>query len=331
MKELIRKLVETTAPSGFEAPIRAVVRAEIEPLADEIRTDALGSLIARIGSEGPKVMLSAHIDEIGVIVTHVDDNGYARIHPLGGVNPLTCVGGRVRFVNGAAGVIGVERTEAGKPPVFEQLYVDLGVSRKKDCPVQVGDAAGFERPMLDLGDRLVGKSMDDRIGAAILIETMRVLKQSDQPIPNQAFFVFSVQEEVGLRGATVAAYGVEPDLGIAVDVTGSGDTPRGLRMETALGKGPAIKIRDASLIADPRVVAWMTGAAEAGRIPYQREVLTFGGTDAGAISLSRSGVPSGCVSIACRYIHSPSEMVDTNDVQNAVRLLVELLNKPARI
>jgi endoglucanase len=146
--------------------------------------------------------------------------------------------------------------------------------------------------------------------------------------PHQVFFVFSVQEEVGVRGATTAAYGIDPELGLAVDVTGVGDTPKARKMAVSLGKGPAIKVRDAGMLADPRVVNWMVNAAEKARLPYQMEVLEGGSTDARAIQLTRAGVPAGCLSIPCRYIHSPSEMVDTNDVQNSVRLLLELLSHP---
>jgi endoglucanase len=195
----------------------------------------------------------------------------------------------------------------------------------------VGDVAVFERPFLDLGKRLVAKAMDDRIGAAVLIETLRQMHSQNIVSPHEVYFVFSVQEEVGVRGATTAAFGIAPDLGLAVDVTGSGDTPRGIRMEVGLGKGPAIKVRDQGSLSDPRVVNWMAATAENAGLPYQLEVLEFGGTDARAIQLSRAGVPAGCLSIPCRYVHSPSEMVDFDDVQNAVRLMVELLRKPIRL
>jgi tetrahedral aminopeptidase len=187
---------------------------------------------------------------------------------------------------------------------------------------------GFDRPFLDLGKRMVAKSMDDRIAAAIAIEVLKQLKST----PHEVHFVFSTQEEVGLRGATTAAYGVDPDVGFAVDVTRSGDTPRrSTKMETALGNGPAIKVRDSSFIADPRLVDWMIKSAEDAGIPYQLEVLEAGGTDGRAIQLTRSGVPAGCVSVACRYIHTPSEMVDSADVENAVKLLVKLLSEPIRL
>ena len=326
MNDLIKKLVEIPGPSGYEDKIRAAVQEEIQDFADEIRVDALGNLIARKGKKqanGMRIMISAHIDEIGLMVTHVDANGFVRFIGIGGINPLTCLGGRVLFMNGARGVIGIEKLDGKDIPTLDKLFIDVGASSKEDCPVGVGDVCGFERPFMALGDRLVAKSMDDRIAAVISIETLRALKES----PHEVYFVFSVQEEVGLRGAITAAYGVDPDLGLAVDVTRSGDTPKTIKMETALGKGPAIKVRDASFIADPRVVNWMVNTAKQEDIPYQMEVLEAGGTDGRAIQLTRAGVLAGCLSIACRYIHSPSEMVDANDVKNAVKLLTALLSK----
>ena len=331
MKSLIQKLVETNSPSGYEAGIRAVIRAEVEKIADEVKVDALGNLIARKGEANPdghKIMLSAHMDEIGVMATHIDENGFVRFTTLGGVRPHTCVGGRVRFQNGALGVIGAERLEdMTKVSTFEQMFIDLGCSTRQDVPVRIGEVAAFDRPFVDLGQRMVSKAMDDRIGVAVLIETLRQLTHT----PHQLFFVFSVQEEVGVRGATTAAFGVDPEIGLAVDVTGTGDSPKARKMEVGLGKGPAIKVRDAGMLADPRVVNWMVNDAEKQQIPYQMEILEGGSTDARAIQLTRAGVPAGCLSIPCRYIHSPSEMVDSADVQNAVKLLLGLLSKPVTL
>lgn len=326
MKDLIQKLVETFSPSGYEAPIRGVIRKEVEGLADDIQVDALGNLIARKGPAGGKrIMLSAHMDEIGVIATHIDEHGFVRFTTVGGVSSLTCVGGRVRFLNGTMGVIYSERLEdSNKLPAINQLFIDVGATSRKSCPVKVGDVAAFERPFVDLGKRLVSKAMDDRISVAVLIETMRQLKKT----AHEVYFVFSTQEEVGTRGASTAAFGIDPDLGIAVDVTRSGDTPKGVVMAVALGNGPAIKVRDGGMLSDPRVVDWMVRGAEKAKLPYQLEVLEAGTTDARAIQVTRAGVPSGCVSIPCRYIHSPSEMVDYDDVQNAVALLVALLSGP---
>lgn len=328
MKSLIQKLVETPGPSGSEQVIREIIRAEIGPYADEIKVDALGNLIARKGEKGPdglRVMLSAHMDEIGVMATHIDDNGFVRFITIGGVHPRTCIGGRVLFMNNVRGLVYAERTDLpDKYPAIENLYIDVGATSRADCPVKVGDTAGFERPFLDLGDRLVAKSMDNRISVAVLIETMKKVTQT----PHALYFVFSTQEEVGLRGATAAAYGIDPDLGLAVDVTASGDTPKGIKMEVSLGKGPTIKVRDSSFISDPRLVRWMVATAEKLALPYQLEVLEAGGTDGRAIQLARAGVPASCVSIPCRYIHSPSEMVDYKDVQNAVLLLAGLVSQP---
>ena len=330
MNALIKKFVETPGPSGYEDKIRAAVMEEIKDYADEIKVDALGNLIARKGTRqenGMRIMISAHIDEIGLMVTHVDAEGFVRFLGIGGINPLTCIGGRVLFMNGTHGVIGCDKLESGKLPTLDKLFIDVGASSKESCPVSVGDVCGFERPFMELGDRLVAKSMDDRVAAAVAVEAMRQLKTS----PHEIYFVFSVQEEVGIRGATTAAYGVDPELGLAIDVTRTGDTPKTIKMATALGKGPAIKVRDASFIADPKVVTWMVETAKANEIPYQMEVLEAGGTDGRAIQMTRAGVPAGCLSIACRYIHSPSEMVDKRDVENSVKLLVALLSSPVQL
>jgi len=327
---LIKKMVETPGPSGQEQLIRAAILEEIQGSADEIRTDAMGNLIARKGSKQPnglRIMISAHMDEIGLMVTHVDEDGFVRFISIGGVSPLTCIGGRVIFMNGQRGVIGCERLEPNALPTLEKLFIDVGATSREDCPVKVGDVCGFERPFLDLGKHLVAKSMDNRISVVVAIEALRALKAS----PHEVYFVFSVQEEVGLRGSATAAYGLDPDVGLAVDVTRTGDTPRTTKMEVALDKGPAVKVRDSSFIADPRVVDWMAATAKAANIPYQMEVLEAGGTDGRSIQLARAGVPAGCLSIPCRYIHTPSEMVSRMDVENAIRLLVELLSHEVKL
>ena len=328
MKQLIQKLTESFGPSGYETAIRNLVKAEIEDLADEISVDAMGNLVARKGkkaSDGKRIMLAAHMDEIGVIATHIDEHGFVRFTTIGGVRPHTCLGGRVRFASGALGVIGAERTETPeKAFTFEQMFIDVGATSRADCLVKVGEVGGFDRPFVDLGDRLVSKTMDDRIGVAVLVEVLRQIKHS----PHELFFVFTTQEEVGTRGATTAAYGIDPEIGISVDVTGVGDTPKSARMEVSLGKGPTVKVRDGGMLSDPRLVRVMADTAEKAGIPYQMEVLEGGTTDARAMQISRAGMPAGCMSIPCRYVHSPSEMVDYQDVLNGVRLLVALLSKP---
>ena len=335
MKRLLQQLTETFGPSGYEDNVRAVVRAEVEPLADEVRVDALGSLIARKKPSTPngdtkKIMIAAHMDEIGLIVSHVDEKGFVRFSPIGTVFRRYVPGGRVRFLNGTQGVIGFDRLDnLNELPTIDKVYIDVGATNKKDCPVRIGDVAAFDRPFIEMGNRLVAKSMDDRVGVLVAIETLRALK--DQSTPHDLYFVFTTQEEVGTRGAGASAYGVDPDIGIAVDVTPTGDTPNALKMEMALGNGPCVKFQDVGAISDPRVVQWMIAAAEKNKIPYQREVLLVGGTDAKAIQSVRAGVPIGCISIPVRYVHSPSEMVDATDVENTIRLLTAVLRTPIKL
>jgi endoglucanase len=327
VKDLIKKLTEVYGPSGREEEIRAVIRAEVEPLSDEIREDALGNLIVlKRGSDRNRcIMLAAHMDEIGLIVSYVDEKGFLRFQPIGGINPMTLVGSRVRFADGAIGVIAPENTsEFTKKPDISKLYIDIGATSRDEAKARLGEAMGFVRPFADLGQRLVAKSMDDRIGCAILIE---VLRQLDTP-PHDVCFVFSVQEEVGLRGARTSAYGIEPDVGIAVDVTVAADTPEAKKLVMKLGAGPCIKVKDSGMLAHPGVKDLLIAAAEENEIPYQLEILDRGTTDAAAIQLAQGGVPAGCVSIACRYVHTQSETVDIDDVENAVKLFLALLEKP---
>lgn len=325
MKALIQNLVQTTGPSGYEHKVRALIETEVAPFADEMYTDALGNLIVRKGETGAgkKIMVSAHMDEIGIIVTHIDKNGFARFTNIGGVFPRNCVGARVRFLNGAAGVIGVDG-DVTAPGKVSELYIDTGTSSPETSPVKVGDIAAFEREFYDLGDRLVSKAMDDRIGVAVAIAALKQLTAT----LHEVYFVFSTQEEVGLRGATTSAYGIDPEIGIALDVTRTGDTPKSSKMEVALGRGAAIKVRDSGMLSDPRIVNWMVSTAENAGLNYQLEILDGGTTDARAIQLTRAGVMAGCISIPCRYVHTPSEMVDYNDVQSCVRLLLTMLSNP---
>jgi len=333
VKKLLQTLTETFGPSGYEDEVRKIVHSEVKSLADEVKVDALGNLIARkrpgkVTKDTKKIMIAAHMDEIGVIVSHVDKNGFVRFSPIGGVFRRYVLGGRVRFLNGTPGVIGFDRLDnINELPTLDKVYIDVGATSPKDCPVKIGEVAAFDRTYSEFGNRLVAKSMDDRVGVLVAIETLRALKST----PHDVYFVFTTQEEVGTRGAATSAYGVDPDIGIALDVTPSGDTPNSLKMEMALGKGPCIKIQDVGMIADPRLVQWMIQTAEKNKIPYQREVLLIGGTDARAIQVTRAGVPAGAISIPVRYVHSPSEIVDFSDVQNAIRLLTAILRTPVNL
>jgi putative aminopeptidase FrvX len=330
VKELVKKLTEAYGPSGFEGRVRDLIAAEVKGLADEMRTDALGNLfVLKKGKDRTKkAMLAAHMDEIGVMVTHVDKNGFARFTRLGGVFPLNTPGSRVVFGNGIVGGIGLERLDdRSKAPDLDKMFIDVGARDKDSCPVKVGDAAAFSRPFAAQEGRWIAKAFDDRIGCAVLIETLRALEAPAY----DTYFVFTAQEEVGVRGARVAAFALDPDYGIAVDVTGTGDTPECYPMAVELGKGPAIKVMDQGMVAHHGLKNWMIKVAEEAGIPHQLEVLVFGGTDAMAIQSAREGVPSGVVSIPTRNVHSGCETVDEDDVRNSVKLLVELLSRQAEL
>jgi endoglucanase len=332
MKELIRKLVEAYGPSGFEDEIREIVRAEIEDLADEVSVDNLGNLIAfkKGNGRGKSVMVAAHLDEIGVMVTHVTEKGFLRFTNIGGVRPQALMGSRVRFADGTIGVIYCEKLESwNKLHGLDKHYIDVGVNSREDCPVQVGWAAHFYRPFEVMGNRFLAKSMDDRIGCAITIEGMRRLAEGGSP--HDIYFVFSVQEEVGTRGAQAAANALGVDVGIAIDVTLTGDTPEANTMAVSMGAGPAIKVKDSGMIAHAGLVQLMRQRAEEANIPYQLEVLQRGSTDARSIQIAGAGSAAGCISIPSRYVHTPSELLDAGDVEYAVQLLFEILSKPLNL
>jgi len=328
--ELIQKLVEAYGPSGFEEQIRELIRPEVEPYADDVRVDPMGNLIVHKKGDGSglKVMVAAHMDEIGVMVSHITKEGFLRFTNIGGVYPHTLMGNRVQFANGTVGLIYSERLEAReKVHSLEKHYIDVGASSREDVPVEVGDAAGFRRTFLAQGAMLSAKSMDDRIGCAVAIETLQRLERT----PHDVYFVFSVQEEVGTRGAQAAANALEADVGIALDVTRTGDTPEAQPMSVSLGEGPAIKVKDSGMIAHTGLVRAMKKRAEAEGIPYQLEVLERGTTDARSIQIAGAGAAAGTISIPCRYVHSQSETVHAEDVENSVRLLVALLAEPLEI
>ncbi|MGH2537643.1 MAG: M42 family metallopeptidase [Candidatus Promineifilaceae bacterium] len=327
MEELIRKLVEAYGPSGFEDGVRDLIADEIRAHADEVRVDGLGNLIARKrGGDGRlKVMIAAHMDEIGVMVTHITEKGFLRFTNIGGVFPPTLLGNRVQFADGRLGVVAAEMPEdRGKVQGLDRHYIDVGAGRRQDSPVQVGAAAGFSRPLVVQDSRLTAKSMDDRIGCAVAVETLRRLEAT----PHDVYFVFSVQEEVGTRGAQTAANALAPDVGIAVDVTLTGDMLGGPHLAMELGNGPAIKVKDGGMIAHAGLVRALRAAAESHEIAYQMEVLEGGSTDARAMQVAGAGCAASCISIPCRYVHTQSETVDAADVENAVRLLVAFLAEP---
>jgi len=328
MKELLKKLTEAFGPSGEENKIREVILDEIKDYAEEVRVDALGNIIARKKGPGEKLMLAAHMDQIGLIVTNIDDKGFLRFSNIGGILPLTLFGERVVFENGTIGVIGIEKMDDLKDIrdiKLNKMYIDIGARDKEEAKkkVRIGDKAVFYEGFDVVGDFVTSKALDDRAGCAVLIKLLQEIKSPKY----DTYFVFTVQEEVGVRGAKTSAYGIDPDLAIAVDVTMTGDTPEAGKMAVELGKGPAVKIMDRSVICHPKIKEMLIESAEKNNIPYQLEVLEMGGTDTGAIHLTREGVPSGCLSIPTRYIHTPSEMASMSDIENAVRLLLHVLEK----
>lgn len=323
MKELVRRLVEAYGPTGSEEQIRELITEEVRPFVDELQVDALGNLIAIKRGGGKKLMFASHMDEIGVMVTHIDEHGFLRFYNIGGIAPHTLVGNRCYFQNGTIGVFGHDRIDSIKDLTINKLFIDIGADTKQGASqlVRIGDTAAIKREFTELGHRLVSKAMDDRVACAVLIEALR---QVQQPLYD-VYAVFTTQEEVGLRGARVAAFGISPDLGIAIDVTRTGDTPKSSIMDVELGKGPTVKVRDSSVLCTPAVRRFMEKVADDNGIPYQLEVLEAGGTDAGAIQLTKSGIPAGVMSIPCRYVHTASEMVDLRDLENGVKLLVKIM------
>lgn len=325
MRELIRELVNAYGPSGSEDKVREIILQHVQPLADEVRTDALGNLYARKRGDGSgrRIMLAAHMDEIGVIVTHVEENGLLRFAAIGHVTPKILLGGRVRFANNTLGVIshdgGIKAELMEKDmPDLDRWYIDVG-----DASPGVGDVAAFVRPYDDMGSRIVAGGLDDRLGCAVLIEVLRRLEAT----PHDLLFTFTVQEEFEGAGARVAAFDLNPEIGLAVDLTAAGDTPRPVtRLATKMGGGPAIKVADSGMIAHPRLRDLLVQTARQHNLPYQLEVFPHGFTDAAEIQSVRSGVIAGAVLIPCRYLHTHSEMVDEADVENTVRLLLAFLS-----
>jgi putative aminopeptidase FrvX len=330
MKRLLKTLTEALGPSGYEDAVRRIVLKEVKPLVDEVRVDRLGNVIAHRrpakGAKTPRrIMLAAHLDEIGLIASHVDRNGFIRFAPIGEVVEKYALGARVRFLNGTGGVVGHDSPNpTGHSMPFSRMFVDVGVSSREECPVNAGDVAAFEGSFVESGRRLTGKAMDDRAGVAVLIETLRRLKSRLHDV----YFVFTTRQAVEVRGAGTAAYSIDPEIGLAVDTTPAGDMPGNANKQIQLGGGPCVKIKDAQMLSDPRLVDWILRAAERGRIPFQREVSVSGNLDARAIQVARGGVAAGGLAIPVRYTHSSSEMVDYDDLRNSVRLLVALLCKP---
>jgi endoglucanase len=322
--------------------MRQLVVEEMRPLVDTLEADTMGNVIGfkKGASAAPRVMIAAHIDEIGFMVKHIDDRGFIRLLPVGGWDPRVMVAQRV-LVHGFAGqslrgtlmpaakpVHLLTPEESNKPPKIEEFFVDLGLPGEKvKSLVEIGDMVTMDRTAERVGDTVVSKTLDNRLSVFVMIEVLRLLKST--PVRANLLAVATTQEEVGLRGATTAAYALQPDIGIALDVTLANDFPGPSEFEqvTRLGNGAAIKIFDSSLLCHPKLVRHFRDVAEAKGIKYQLEILPRGGTDAGGIQRSRSGVPSFTLSVPTRYVHTVNEMAHVEDIQAAIALLAAYLEE----
>ena len=334
--ELQKQLVEVALPSGFEKPQGRLLAQWAKPYVDEVFTDALGNVYCHKKGPGKRMMFPAHMDVIGLMVTFVDDKGFLRFEPIGGHSPASLIGATVRLESGVRGSVWADATadiyKHGFGDVdIHDLFIDIGAESKEEAEelAPIGSVCVFDAPTTLQGDTLISPYTDDLCGCIALLVAMEELK--DTQVENDLWFVFTVQEEVGLRGAKPAAWDVQPYMGIAVDVTRTGDTAGeidGQRMQVALGKGPTVKIKDSSVQCNPQVIELLRKAAKASKIPYQDEILLAGGTDTAAVQKTRAGILSGCVSIPCRNIHAPAEMVSVKDVENVGKLLAAAAKMP---
>ena len=319
--EILEALNETHGPSGDEGGVREKIAELARPFADEVTADTLGNLIVHKKGDGPRVMFAAHMDSIGFIVTHIEKEGFLRVGRLGGIAPKEAAYSAVRFKNGVRGVfVPEEKAEFGRLKL-DECFLDIGAKDEADAKklVQVGDTCIYDQPLQVQRERVTSPYLDDRLACAVLL---CALERIERPACD-LYLVFTVQEEVGLRGAKTAAWQVEPEVGIAVDVTDVDDTPGSERCGTTrLGKGAAVKVMDSSIICHPEVVARLEELARREEIPFQRDIMRGGGTDAGAIHTTRLGVRTGGISIPCRYIHTPAETASLQDAAACVRLTV---------
>ncbi len=326
MYELLKKILAPIGPSGRETMVAKAIQAEIEGWVDALETDAMGNLIATKYGKGEnprKIMLSAHMDHIGFVVTGYEKEGFLRVTNVGGLSAESC--GNVRhvvFENGVEGVLALEPVK--DTPAMKNLFVDIGAESKEEAMklVQLGDMAVYAPDVVRLGaHKVASPAMDDRCACALLVKLLQSLKDTKDTI----IAVFSVQEEVGCRGAQTASFAKEPDIGIALDVTGNGDTPETKLPSIRLGDGIAVKVMDRGSISNPMLRDELLLCGEKAGAKTQREVLPFGATDASAMQLSRGGIPVCTLSIPCRYVHSACEVIDLRDMEAGLQLLLTYL------
>jgi endoglucanase len=329
----VRELTQAFGVSGYEKEIREVIKNLVKDYADEITVDALGNLIVYkkgYGENKKIIMAAAHMDEIGFQVIKIDDKGLIKVRALGGIPVAATFMNRVMFRNGTMGIFSSTAKMEDVKNDLKKLYIDIGAQSKEEASkyVKVGDVASYIGEYVELKDNnIVAKALDDRIGCYIMLEA---LKKVEKPY-NDLYFVFTVQEEVGLRGATVAAARIKPDLGIALDVTVANDYPDSGEGSNTLGGGTAIKVSDHSVICDEYLVEEMVKCCEENSIKYQLDVIDMGGTDAGAINRSNYGVKSSGISVATRYVHGPNAFVNMKDVEASIELLSKYVNREFKL
>ncbi len=340
LKSLLKKLSDAHGISGYEDDIREIIKAELEDCVDEISVDKLGNIICIKNGSEFKEMIAAHMDEIGFMVKYIDDKGFIRFTPIGGWFDQIALGQRVVLHGNKGKVYGVigckpphlmKGDERKKSVEIKDMFIDVGATSKDevlDMGIEIGTPITIDRELVELGkSRVTGKALDNRAGVAMMIQALKETK-SDATI----YAVGTVQEEVGLKGARVSAFAIEPDVAIATDVCIAADYPgaESAHMDVKMGKGPAITVVDASgrgLIASKNVLRWLRETAEKYDIPYQLEVAEGGTTDATAIHLTKSGIPTGVISVPARYIHSPVEVIDLEDLKNGALLIARALER----
>ncbi|MEM0095578.1 MAG: M42 family metallopeptidase [Candidatus Bathyarchaeia archaeon] len=338
--ETLEKLSNACGVAGREDEVRKIMKELLKPYVDEISEDKLGNVIGVKKGEknAPKVMLAAHMDEIGLFVKTISKEGFLQFAKIGGIDDRILLAQKVLVHTEKGplhGIIGskpphIQKEEERKKVLtFDELFIDIGAESLEEARkmgVKIGDPVSFDIKFARIGnDVVIGKAFDDRVGCAVMIEAMKMLKKTECTV----YAVGTVQEEVGLRGATVAAFGIYPDVGIALEVTVAGDVPGVKEVEAPvkMRKGPAIEVADMGLITHPKVLRLLVEAAEENNIPYQLETGLPGSTDAARIALTREGVPSGVISVPTRYIHSPASLASLKDLENAVKLTVAAIQK----
>ncbi len=317
--KLLEDMTRIDAPSGCESGIRDYIARYAEKYCGEVYADGMGNLIARRRGNGKKIMFAAHMDEIGVIITGADEKGFLYFAPLGGLNVKNLINLRVRFLNGAEGVIAADEEKLGDKPKTDKMFIDVGAQNREEAEeiAKIGDCAAFVGDFYTRGDTVISKALDNRAGCAAMMAAMSEIKGD----MNDLIFVFTTQEEVGLRGAKTAAFALEPDVAISVDTTDTGDVPGMAKSGVKLGGGAAIKVMDRSVICDASVRDRLIQTARKNNVPHTLEIMTDGGTDAGAIHLTRAGIKTGGISVPTRYIHSVSETASISDIENCARLI----------